>query len=491
MTSVGTFVRRHFEPLLLSVQVLVDLAVVFLCCWLGYEVREAYDWDHATRLADYREVFLLTGAICLVSFHAFGLYNPLKSLLNIEEFKGIAKATISAFVVVNILVTYLTMTFNPGKGVLFEAIVFIHEKVHLAPNPDLYSRLTVFLAFLFILVLTTLSRFVSFKVIQNLHRRGIGNRNVLILGTGPTARSLQKKFLLVPTLGLNLRGFISEEPDEVGRVIDRSRVLGSLAELEEPVLNEKVSEVFVALPECSEERVMTILEELDRLGVVYHVVPRFYHLMAHKVRIESLDSIPLISKPERGPGLVSLAAKRALDVVVSLLVLFLGAPFFLVPAILIKRESPGPVFFLQTRIGRDGKPFRMIKFRTMHTHLSGDAPTPSSKHDPRVTRIGRFLRRYSLDELPQVLNVLRGDMSIVGPRPEMPFIVDTYGAIERERLRAKPGLTGLWQISYARGGAIHDNIDYDIYYVENQSLLLDLVIISLTAFAVVKGSGAY
>jgi lipopolysaccharide/colanic/teichoic acid biosynthesis glycosyltransferase len=172
-------------------------------------------------------------------------------------------------------------------------------------------------------------------------------------------------------------------------------------------------------------------------------------------------------------------------------VLLLTLPLWALAALLIKRESPGPVFFTQSRIGREGQAFRMYKVRTMHQHLSGDAPTPRSSSDPRVTNIGRWLRRFSLDELPQFLNVLAGDMSVVGPRPEMQFIVDKYNTLERERLRVKPGITGLWQISYARQMAIHENLDYDLYYIEHQSLLLDLVIISLTLFAVVKGTGAY
>jgi lipopolysaccharide/colanic/teichoic acid biosynthesis glycosyltransferase len=180
-----------------------------------------------------------------------------------------------------------------------------------------------------------------------------------------------------------------------------------------------------------------------------------------------------------------------LDVLFAVLVLLLTAPLFLVAAILILRESKGPVFFRQVRIGLDGRPFRMLKFRTMYTHLSGDAVKPSNPEDPRITRTGRLLRRYSLDELPQFINVLLGSMSVVGPRPEMPFIVERYGAFERERLKAKPGITGLWQISYARQTAIHENLDYDIYYVENRSMLLDLVIIVLTCFAVMKGTGAH
>jgi len=249
--------------------------------------------------------------------------------------------------------------------------------------------------------------------------------------------------------------------------------------------------VFIALPDAEEEYVMKLVAQCEELGVRYHVVPRFYHLFNYKLRIESLDSVPLITRAERRQNVLGAVTKRVLDLGLSSAVLLLGSPVFMLAAFMIKRESKGPVFFVHTRIGRDGVPFQMIKFRTMHSHLSGDAPTPDSPFDPRVTRIGRYLRRYSLDELPQFINVLKGEMSIVGPRPEMPFIVDKYGPMERDRLRVKPGITGLWQISYARQEAIHDNVDYDLYYIENQSLLLDLVIISLTGIAVVKGTGAY
>ena len=221
------------------------------------------------------------------------------------------------------------------------------------------------------------------------------------------------------------------------------------------------------------------------------MVPRFYHLMSYNVRIENLDSIPLITRRERNESLLSLAVKRAFDVVVAAAVLALTLPALLLFALLIKRESAGPVFFRQRRIGQGGRPFEMIKFRTMHVDECGDAVAPKNENDPRVTRFGRWLRRYSLDELPNFINVLWGDMSVVGPRPEMPFIVETYGALDRERLRAKPGVTGLWQISYARQDAIHSNLDYDLYYIENRSLLLDLVIVALTGFAVARGTGAF
>jgi len=499
MTRAGTFVRRNFEPLVLSMQVVIDLAVVAFACMTAWALREsllspASRVDLSRDLSTYREIFSITAAVSLLSFHGFGMYSPIKSLLNIEEFKAVTKASVTAFLVVLTLTFFLrgSTVQNPEdiKGV-FYYLVRLHRAIDLAENPDNYSRVVLGLSFVLILVFTMVSRFASFKVIQALHRRGVGNRNVLVVGAGKTGMRLQRKFLIVPTLGLNFVGFVADDPEKVGTVIERNRVLGTTYELEKLLGQYKVSDVFVALPEETEEKVMGIVAELERLGVSYHVVPRFYHLMSYKVRIENLDSIPLIARPDRRESLPALVVKRCVDIVIASTVLLLTAGFFVISGVMIKRESKGPVLFRQTRIGKNGRPFEMFKFRTMHMTHCGDAPAPLDETDPRVTRVGRFLRRYSLDELPNFLNVLRGDMSVVGPRPEMPFIVETYGPMDRERLRAKPGVTGLWQISYARQGAIHDNLDYDLYYIENQSFLLDLVIIALTGVAVAKGTGAY
>ena len=501
MTKVGTFARRNFEPLLLSIQVVLDLVVVVAACLTAFAIRQSLlpegaegSTDLSTHLSTYRELFSITAAVCLLCFHRFGMYSPIKSLLNVEEFKGVTKSSITAFFVVVSLTVFLrgtTQEASEESTWILSVLMSLHNAIELENHPDSYSRVVLVLSFLLILGFTMVSRFISFKMIQGLHRRGIGNRNVLVIGAGPTGQRLQRKFLIVPTLGLNFVGFVDDDPETQGTIIERGRVLGTTKELETLLGRHKVSDVFVALPEEKEDKVMAIVAELERLGVGYHVVPRFYHLMSYKVRIENLDSIPLIARPDRRESLFYLFAKRSLDIVVSAGVLALTSVFFLVSAVLIKRESAGPVFFKQVRIGKDGKPFEMFKFRTMHHHDCEDAPAPDSETDPRVTRVGRFLRRYSLDELPNFLNVLRGEMSVVGPRPEMPFIVETYGPMDRERLRAKPGVTGLWQISYARTTAIHDNLDYDLYYIEHQSFLLDLVIIALTGFAVAKGTGAY
>jgi len=494
MTFLQTFFRRNFEPLVLSAQVFVDLGVLLLACWVAYLTGESLGGTAPGAPLDaYQQIWALICAVLLVSFHAFGMYSPVKSLLNMQEFKAIAKSTVVGFLVFFTLLIMLRKTPQDPEGKLFGILVPIHDWIDLGDRlkPDAVSRLTLVLTGFYVLIFTTASRFMSFKLIQSLHARGIGNRNVLIYGAGACGQKLQSKFLIVPTLGLNLIGFLDDDRKKVGTMVERYRVLGGRHDLERLIGLHKVSEVFIALPDEVEERVMEIVADCERIGVRYHVVPRFYHLFNYKLRIESLDSVPLVTRADRSQNLVGMFAKRVLDLVLSLSVLILGSPVFLLAALMIKRESPGPVFFVHTRIGKDGNPFEMIKFRTMHMHLSGDAPTPNSPYDPRITRIGRYLRRYSLDELPQFINVLKGEMSIVGPRPEMPFIVDNYSPMERERLRAKPGITGMWQISYARTQAIHDNVDYDLYYIENQSLLLDIVIIALTGIAVVKGTGAY
>jgi lipopolysaccharide/colanic/teichoic acid biosynthesis glycosyltransferase len=157
----------------------------------------------------------------------------------------------------------------------------------------------------------------------------------------------------------------------------------------------------------------------------------------------------------------------------------------------IKMESPGPIIFKQKRVGLNGRQFSMYKFRSMFIDAPKYAKTPSNPRDPRITHVGRWLRRTSLDELPQIFNVWRGDMSCVGPRPEMPFIVETYTPLQRQRLEAKPGITGVWQISAVRGEPIHQNIEYDLFYLENRSILLDLAIIIKTVLSVIRGVGAF
>jgi lipopolysaccharide/colanic/teichoic acid biosynthesis glycosyltransferase len=181
-------------------------------------------------------------------------------------------------------------------------------------------------------------------------------------------------------------------------------------------------------------------------------------------------------------------AKRTMDATLSFVFLLLLAPFLLFLAILICLDSSGSPFFVQTRVGRGGRPFHIYKFRSMHKTVSKYDLSPTTSADFRITRLGRSLRKYSLDELPQLINVLRGDMSLVGPRPEMPFIVEHYNSQQRQRLQATPGITGLWQLSRDRALPIHQNIHHDLYYIQNRSLFMDLrILIRTVLFAMSEG----
>lgn len=234
-----------------------------------------------------------------------------------------------------------------------------------------------------------------------------------------------------------------------------------------------------------------ILQTCRKMDVEVRVVPNMFDIMLQQIRFSEVDGLPLIGMDAPGLPQGSAFAKRIFDLAVASVLVALASPVMGVVALAILWTDGAPILFRQKRIGMGGEPFEILKFRSMFVNAPKYAVTPESGRDPRITPIGRILRRTSLDELPQLFNVLRGDMSLVGPRPEMAFIVETYNDLQRQRLNAKPGITGLWQISPDRAQAIHENMDYDIYYIRNQSFLLDLAILAKTAASVVKGDGAY
>ena len=198
--------------------------------------------------------------------------------------------------------------------------------------------------------------------------------------------------------------------------------------------------------------------------------------------------IPLLQEPTSRR--FHAALKRTCDFVASTALLVLLTPLFLLVAALVRLDSPGPAIFRQRRVGKDGKEFMLWKFRSMRVEAPVYAPSPISTYDPRLTRVGRLIRRASIDELPQLLNVIRGEMSLVGPRPEMPFIVESYTALERKRLAVQPGITGLWQVSPARAFPIHENLQFDLHYIHHQNLILDASILLRTVVAIFRGIGA-
>src|SRR5262249_50484711 len=202
---------------------------------------------------------------------------------------------------------------------------------------------------------------------------------------------------------------------------------------------------------------------------------------------DDVDGVMLASFEKSSQRSVYELTKRVGDVVGSLLLMVIGAPVFLLLWALVKLDSKGPAIFRQQRVGQHGAAFQMLKFRTMYADAPQYERSPSVSSDPRITRFGKFLRRTSLDELPQLINVLRGEMSLVGPRPEMPFIVSTYNLWQRQRLEVKPGLTGLWQLSGDRAFLIHENLEYDLYYIQHRNFFMDLAILLHTSVFAMRG----
>jgi lipopolysaccharide/colanic/teichoic acid biosynthesis glycosyltransferase len=262
-----------------------------------------------------------------------------------------------------------------------------------------------------------------------------------------------------------------------------ARVLGRLQDLREIAREKGVNELLVTVSLTNAERHHELLKLAREAGVKVGVVPRFGEVRADQLEVEDLSAITLLRPRSTRSGRFYPAAKRCVDLAVSSGLMLIMMPVWILAAIGIRLESGSPVLFRQMRVGEGGRPFEMLKFRTMRKDANPYETSPiGDNSDPRITRVGRILRMIGMDELPQLVNVLRGEMSIVGPRPEMPFIVEKYTALERQRLEAKPGITGIWQLSSDRHAEIHENLEYDLYYIHHRSLLLDFLIMLETVF---------
>jgi exopolysaccharide biosynthesis polyprenyl glycosylphosphotransferase len=278
--------------------------------------------------------------------------------------------------------------------------------------------------------------------------------------------------------------------------------LGRATDLGAVVRAERVDEVFIALPSASHEQIMRLVATCRERAVRFKLAPDLFELTFDQVQIDEVNGVPLLGlRPSAISGWDAIV-KRGVDLLISVVVLVLGAPFFALIALAIKLDSRGPVLFHQLRVGKDQRPFVCYKFRTMCADAEqrqrdlwhqneADGPLFKMRDDPRQTRVGRFLRRTSLDELAQVLNVLRGEMSWVGPRPPVPAEVARYEEWHRQRLLVLPGLTGLWQVSGRSDLTFDEMVLLDLYYAEHWSLWLDLRILLRTVPAVIMGRGAY
>lgn len=329
---------------------------------------------------------------------------------------------------------------------------------------------------------------------NNLRRLGFGRDRVLVVGAGSEAQELLTRIQARPWLGYHVVGVVADQP-QLSRVRGVP-IVGQNGELGSLVDRLEVDEVLIALPEASRRQLLELVTQCSRDGLSVRLYPDVFQILASDLRVGHLDGLPLLSMRDVSLRGWRRSVKRLVDVVISAALLTCLSPLMLLIAILVKLDSPGPAFYVQERMGLDARPFPMLKFRTMRADAERETGAVWAKReDPRRTRLGRFLRRTSLDELPQLINVLLGHMSVVGPRPERPeFVREFEQQIPRymERHREKSGITGWAQVNGLRGStSIAERTKYDLYYVENWSLLFDLRIMALTILQLFRDPNAY
>ncbi len=466
---------RYLKPL-------VDGALFVVAFLLAYWVRYGLQWFIAVEPAYLVPLWVYTPSIVMLTLTLLlvhwveGAYRMERGRSLLDELYIVFRATLVSIATV-IVVVFLT-------------------------SPSYYSRLIFGYTGIASLVFLGMARGIERAVIRERHRRGKGIERVLIVGAGEMGRTIIRAVMARPELGYQIVGFVDDNPDKTKTSIGPYPSLGTIDDLLDATRDASVDQVIVTLPWTSHSRILQIVRRCQLQDVQVRIVPDLFQIALSSVSVETLDGIPLFGLREpRLQGWQRLF-KRTADLFFSLLVLLLLSPVFLVLAIAIKLDSPGPVVFCQTRVGLGRRHFTCFKFRTMRAdaeqhlaallaHNEATGPIFKMRDDPRRTRVGRFLRRTSLDELPQIWNVLRGDMSLIGPRPPIPAEVEEYEPWHLQRLQAPPGITGLWQVSGRSDLTFDEMVLLDVYYIENWSPLMDLRIVLKTVPTVLLGSGAY
>ncbi len=443
----------------------LTIAAAVGCCY-GLHLAITGSWARYSR----SEVLLSAAAYALVFvalLERHGGYRRYVSLLGVRETEQVLRVTV--------------------ESSLLALLVAYFARIHL-------SRVLVVMAALAVPGFLTLQKWEMYRVIRALRGKGHGTRKAVIFGAGAVGRNIYSALVRSPKFGLDPVVFLDDDPQKSGLEIHESSYQRTRAARVESGLPtpERLREwgasvLVIAEPSLGRSAIIEMIAQLSAAGMSTYFVPQELSGPGHWIDYDQLDGTMLAHVAKDSPRLIYVCSKRVLDFLFAAFALAIfGLPFLAIAA-LVKLASPGPALFRQERVGKDGRAFSIYKFRTMFREAPPYARSPQEKQDPRITRVGRLLRRTSLDELPQLLNVLRGEMSLVGPRPEMPFIVKQYSPLQRQRLAVKPGITGLWQLSGDRALPIHQNLEYDMYYVRHRSTWMDVAILLHTFLFAARG----
>lgn len=454
--------------------ILIDAVSIALAWSVYYILRVRSGWMTFSMEPDFLIPMLAVGIFWLTVFFVFGLYRPWYAKSRFDEFATIFKAT----------------TF--GVLFLFFAI-FIDDG---GTGSPMRSRLLITLYWALMMGFAGGGRFLMHTFQRRLLIAGIGLRDTLIVGWSDKARELFDSVKSSPALGYHVIGFVRVSGQSSAESHDNVAVVGSIDNLPQLVDQYDIKEILIALESSEHDNLLRIIANCNSRVVGLKIIPDLYDIISGQARTNQIYGFPLIEIMPEIMQPWERAVKRTIDVISSALVLLIGLPIWIVVAIAIKLDSKGPVFYTQERVGKDEKHFPIIKFRTMFTNAeSKSGPVWANKKDPRTTRIGKILRRLKIDEIPQLINVLDGNMSLVGPRPERPYFVEQLSReipLYRRRLKVRPGITGWAQVKHKYDETIDDvrkKVQYDLFYIENMSLRMDFKIMLNTITVILSGKG--
>ena len=447
---------KENQQLLNRINTLTDALIIYLMIPVSFWIRFTLQQGVINiTLRDYLILGLVYTAVQIALFYAVGLYRPYRHVRLRKELARLLFACILGFV---LLISWLSLR-----------------------HMDDYSRQMLIIFFLLSFFFLSLKRIILRQMLWRMRAKGYNLKHVLLIGNGNMAKSYLDKIETELNMGYHPLGYISEKQGDLN-----IPYLGGYDLLEKVLEEKKPDEVVSAVDPAEFVHTPEIVAACEKTGCKLSAIPIYAEYLSSSQQIDDMDGIPLLNM-RRIPldNLGNAFLKRTADIFLSAIILIVFSPLMLIIAIGVKLSSPGPVIFSQKRIGRNKEPFMMYKFRSMRVNAQQDTAW-SSAEDTRKTAFGSFIRKYSLDEFPQFWNVLKGDMSLIGPRPEIPFFVDRFKKeIPHYMIKhlVRPGITGWAQVNDLRGDtSIHERIKYDIYYIEHWSIGFDLKILFLTVF---------